>query len=223
MSSPSFLSQIKNILFSKWIIYACSLMVLSVVLSNVVIIKYTAKAIYAQDSTIPNKEVALILGTSKYTHEGYTNLFFKYRIEAAAKLYHLGKIKHIIVSGDNSLKEYNEPRQMRKALIQLGVPKKAITLDYAGFRTLDSVVRCKKIFGQNEFMIISQRFHLERALFIARKYDIDAIGFAAEDPPENYSFKTNFREYFAKTKAIIDLYIINKTPKFLGKKEKITP
>ncbi|MBL4593331.1 MAG: YdcF family protein [Flavobacteriales bacterium] len=197
------------------------LVVLFVVFSNVIIVKSTKGDIYSTISEIPNKDVALILGTSKYTVGGYTNLFFKYRISAAADLYHLGKVKHIIVSGDNRVENYNEPKQMQKALIALGVPKSAITLDYAGFRTLDSVVRCKKVFGQNEIIIISQRFHIERALFIANKYEINAVGFAAQDPPEKYSTKTRIREYFAKTKAVIDLYIIHKKPKFLGKKEVI--
>ncbi|PCJ25048.1 MAG: protein SanA [Flavobacteriales bacterium] len=197
------------------------LVILFVITSNIIIVNLTKDSIYSTISTTPEKQVALILGTSKYTSRGNTNLFFKYRIVAAADLYLLGKVKHIIVSGDNRTKNYNEPKQMRKALIALGVPTEAITLDYAGFRTLDSVVRSKKVFGQNEITIISQRFHLERALFIADRYKIDAIGFAAQDPPGNYSTKTRIREYFAKTKAVIDLYIINKKPKFLGKKELI--
>ena len=212
-------TKLKKFIFNKWMIILYCLVVLFVVLSNVIIVNATKNDIYSTISDTPQKKVALILGTSKYTVGGYTNLFFKYRISAAANLYLLGKVEHIIVSGDNRVANYNEPRQMRKALIALGVPTEAITLDYAGFRTLDSVVRCKKVFGQSEIVIVSQRFHVERALFIANKYDINAVGFAAQDPPEKYSTKTRIREYFAKTKAVIDLYIINKKPKFLGKKE----
>jgi SanA protein len=215
----SLFHKIKKILFNKWMITLYCLLILFVVFSNVIIINSTQKDIYYTIAKTPQKKVALILGTSRYTVGGYTNLFFKYRISAAADLYHLGKVKHIIVSGDNRTNNYNEPKEMRKALIALGVPTDAITLDYAGFRTLDSVVRSKKVFGQSEIVIISQRFHIERALFIANKYEIDAVGFAAQDPPEKYSLKTHIREYFAKTKAVIDLYIINKKPKFLGKKE----
>jgi len=213
--------KVKKGLVNKWTIGLVGLLVLFIVFSNLMIVQSTKNDIYTTISDIPSKDVALILGTSKYTVGGYTNLFFKYRIAAAADLYHLGKVKHIIVSGDNSLKEYNEPRQMLRALIKLGVPEDAITLDYAGFRTLDSVVRCKEVFGQNEITIISQRFHIERALFIAQKYEINAVGFAALDPPNKYSFKTHLREYFAKTLAVIDLYIIHKKPKFLGNKEEI--
>ena len=197
----------------------CVLLVAFIVFSNVIIVQSTKKEIYSTVNSTPKKKVALILGTSRYTIWGTTNLYFKYRIEAAAKLYHSGKISHIIVSGDNSDKTYNEPRQMWDALLKKGIPHSAITLDFAGFRTLDSVVRSKEVFGQTEIIIISQRFHVERALFIASKYKIDAIGFAAQDPPKKYSFKTRVREYFAKTKAVIDLYIINKKPKYLGKKE----
>ncbi len=222
MKFKSLLNKIKNIFFNKWIFIFLLLLFAFIIFSNWIVINTTKTKIYNTISDTPKvNNVALILGTSKYTSKGYTNLFFKYRIKAAADLYLSGKIKHIIVSGDNSLKEYNEPRQMLQALIKLGIPASAITLDFAGFRTLDSVVRCKKVFGQNKFIIISQRFHVERALFIAKKYNIDAIGFAAQDPPEKYTLKTRIREYFAKTKAVIDLYITNKKPKFLGKKEKI--
>ncbi len=220
MSIKSLFNKIFKLFFNKWTIGSFVLLVVFIFFSNWIIISSAKKTIYSTVSETPEgNKVALLLGTSRYTVRGTTNLYFKYRINAASELYHSGKIKHIIVSGDNSLKEYNEPKQMQQALIQKGVPKSAITLDYAGFRTLDSVVRGKKVFDQNKFIIISQRFHVERALFIAYKYDIDAIGFAAQDPPEKYSLKTKIREVFAKTKAVIDLYIINKKPKFLGKKE----
>jgi len=211
-------SRIKKIILNKWTIFLCCLVVLFVVLSNIIIVQSTKNKIYTNLAGVPQKDVALILGTSKYTIGGYTNLFFKYRIKAAADLYKQGKVKHIIVSGDNSLQSYNEPRQMLRALLALGIPEDAITLDFAGFRTLDSVVRCKKVFGQTKVIIVSQRFHIERALFIARKYDMQAIGYAAQDPPQKYSLTTHVREYFAKTKAVIDLYITNKKPKFLGEK-----
>lgn len=217
----SLFSKIKKILLNKWTIGATVFLILFVILSNVIIQQSTKDDIFQLTNKTPQKKVALLLGTSRYTARGNTNLFFKHRISAAANLYKQGKIKHIIVSGDNSLKSYNEPREMQKALVALGIPDSAITLDYAGFRTLDSVVRCKEVFGQSEVIIISQRFHVERALFIAKKYKMEAIGFAAQDPPDKYSLKTQIREYFAKTKAVIDLYIINKKPKFLGDLEKI--
>lgn len=193
-----------------------------IITSHMVITNGAKGFIYNEANEVPSTDVALILGTSRYTTQGATNLFFKYRIQAVVKLYKAGKIKHIIVSGDNSVSSYNEPREMRKALVKEGIPYESITLDFAGFRTLDSVVRCKEVFDQDHFIIISQQFHIERALFIAKKFDIHATGFAAQDPPEKYSFKTTVREYFARTMAIIDLYILHTQPKFLGKKEVIT-
>ena len=122
---------------------------------------------YNTINKLPQNDVALVLGTSKYTVNGYQNPYFYYRIEAAAKLYQAKKVKHILVSGDNRLKSYNEPKEMQQALEKRGIPTKAITLDYAGFRTLDSVVRSKEVFGQKRITIVSQKFHNHRALFIA--------------------------------------------------------
>lgn len=216
----SIFQKITRVLFNKWTIGSFLLLMAFILISNWVIISSAQKSIYDNVAETPSgNEVALMLGTSRYTVRGTTNLYFKYRINAAVELYRSGKIKHIIVSGDNRVENYNEPKQMQSALMSRGIPESAITLDYAGFRTLDSVVRCIKVFGQTKFIIISQKFHVERALFIAHKYDADAIGFAAQDPPEKYSTKTKIREIFAKTKAVIDLYLINKKPKFLGEKE----
>lgn len=212
---------IRKLLFNKWTIGLATLMVLFVIGTNIAIKQASKNKIYTSYEKVPPTNVALVLGTSRYTSKGYVNLFFKYRIHTVVELYNSGKIKHIIVSGDNSLFEYNEPREMRRALVKEGIPESAITLDFAGFRTLDSVVRCKEVFGQNNFIVISQEFHVERALFIAQKFNIDAIGFAAKTPPQHYSFKTKVREYFAKTFAVIDIYILNTKPKFLGAKETV--
>ena len=124
---------------------------------------------------MPHHRIALVLGTSHRTTKGDPNPFFEKRIETAADLYHKGKIDHLILSGDNRTIYYNEPMAMLKALLKKGVPASAITLDYAGLRTLDSIVRCKMIFGQNKFIIITQPFHSYRALFISKYHDINAI------------------------------------------------
>lgn len=165
------------------------------------------------------KKVGLVLGTSKYVISGGRNLFFKYRIDATVKLFKAGKIQHILVSGDNGHKSYNEPEEMRKELIKHGIPDHKITLDYAGFRTFDSMIRCKEVFCQTDIILITQRFHLHRAIFLANRFDIDVIGFEAKDVPENYALKTRVREYFARVKALLDIYILNTSPKFLGQRE----
>ncbi len=197
------------------------MMVVLAVILNIWVTSSTVKQIYYRSWEVPTEDVALILGTSKYTRDANNNPFFKNRINAAALLYYKKKVKHLILSGDNSLSYYNEPMDMRKALIKLGVPDSVITLDYAGFRTFDSVVRCQKIFGQSKVIIITQRFHLYRALFIANANDMIACGYAAEAVDSNIAFTTLIREYFARCLVVVDLFILNKTPKFLGKKESI--
>ncbi|MCL8535872.1 YdcF family protein [Chryseobacterium gallinarum] len=166
---------------------------------------------------VPETKTALLLGTGKTLNNGMPNAYFYNRIKAAADLYKSGKVKYIIVSGDNSTKDYNEPEDMQLALIQQGVPQDKIILDYAGFRTLDSVVRAKDIFGQTKLVIISQKFHNERAVFLAQQNGIDAFGYNAEDVNKYAGLKTNLREYLAKAKVYWDL-IFGVQPKFGGNK-----
>ena len=204
----------------KWGLFSIGLFIclglLLVVGCNIWINQQTKSRIYSDVEQIQPKKVALVLGANKYVAGGQINLFFRFRMEAAAKLYHAHKVQHILVSGDNGTRAYNEPIAMQKYLIDLGVPEEAITLDYAGFRTLDSVVRAHKVFQQNDFIIVSQAFHNKRALFIADYYHIKAVGFNAQDVARARSFKTRVREYFAKVKAVLDLYLLGTQPKFLG-------
>lgn len=176
----------------------------------------TRSYVYHSITRIPKNKVALVLGTSKYSRNGNPNLFFKYRMEAAGRLYNQEKADHFIASGDNAYSYYNEPQDMKKALIAQGIPADKITLDYAGFRTFDSMVRSKKIFGQDSLTIITQGFHCYRALFIARFYDIEAIALASGGVPEGHSSLALYREYLARCKAVIDLYLLHKKPRFLG-------
>lgn len=169
---------------------------------------------YNSVEDIPHNRVGLVLGTSKFLANGYENYYFKYRIEAAFELYQAGKIDYILVSGDNSRKEYDEPTMMRDDLIALGVPTNKIFLDYAGFRTWDSVVRCKEIFGQTNITIISQQFHNERAIFIAHCNDMEAVGYNAKDVNAYFGFKTQMREKLARVKVVMD-YLFGNEPKFL--------
>lgn len=170
--------------------------------------------------TLPQEKVGLLLGTSKTLKNGRKNLYFYYRIDAAERLYKSGKIQHIIVSGDNSRKDYNEPEDMKLELIARGVPAEHIHEDFAGFRTLDSVVRAKEIFGQKSFIIISQKFHNERAIFLAQRNGIKAYGYNAQDVHKKAGLKTKIREYFARVKVFYDLYLGVK-PKFGGEKIEI--
>jgi SanA protein len=188
---------------------------------NIWIVKSTEENVYSDLALLPDHRMALVLGTSHRSAGGGPNPFFQKRIEMAAMLYAMGKIDHFILSGDNSTRYYNEPVEMKKALIRQGVPASAITLDYAGLRTLDSVVRSKKVFGQNKITIITQPFHSYRALFISRYYDMDAVAMVADDPELDKTFKVRLREYLARTKAVLDLYVFKTDPRFLGEKEEI--
>jgi SanA protein len=203
------------------VIGLCCLFLVFLIVCNVWIVKSTESRVYEDLHELPAHRVALVLGTSHKLAGGKANPFFEKRMETAAELYRLGKIDHFILSGDNRSRFYNEPVAMRKALMKLGVPESAITLDYAGLRTLDSVVRSQKIFGQDKITIITQPFHSYRALFISQYYDIDAVAMVAEEPDFEYSFKVRLREYLARTKAVLDLYVLKTEPRFMGRKEEL--
>lgn len=173
--------------------------------------------LYNQVAAIPFNKVGLLLGTSKQLADGRVNLYYQYRIQTAIELYKGGKIQYIVVSGDNSRKDYNEPEQMRDDLIKGGVDARHIVLDYAGLRTFDSMVRLREVFGQTKATIISQPFHNERALYIASKEGITAVAYNAKDVNARAGFKTLLRERFARVKVFVD-YMTGKQPKYLGPK-----
>jgi SanA protein len=198
-----------------------SIFIIFLGLCNLWIVTSTEENVYSKFEELPGHRMALVLGTSHKLVGGKPNPFFEKRIETAAALYKMGKIDHFILSGDNRSRFYNEPAEMKKALIRKGVPGSAITLDYAGLRTLDSVVRCKEIFGQDEITIITQSFHSYRALFISEYYDIDAVAMVADEPTFESSFKVHMREYLARSKAVLDLYILKTSPRFMGQKEEV--
>lgn len=190
--------------------------ILCLLASKLIISHAAAEKTYSTLSNIPTKKAALLLGCRKTLSNGSQNLFFQHRIAAAAKLYHACKVKYIIASGDNSHHSYNEPLEMKQSLIASGVPAEAIYCDYAGFRTLDSVIRAREIFGQDDLIIISQKFHNERAIFIACQKGIKAIGFNAKDVNISFGYYTTLREYLACSKALLDVYLLRTKPKFLG-------
>jgi len=180
-----------------------------------------AGKIYHSTATVPANDVALVLGTAKHTARGYPNLHFTQRIEAAAELFHASKVRHLIVSGDNSVQTYDEPTDMRDALVEAGVPTNAITCDYAGFRTLDSVVRAKLVFGLTNLTIVTEEFHCPRALWIAQRHDLNTVAFAAPDLSARWSARVKMREVLARTLCAVDLYVLNRQPKFSGPPEEL--
>jgi SanA protein len=190
-------------------------------LSNVWVVSTTRAQVIMKMADLPDHRVALVLGTSHKLAGGTPNPFFENRMNTAAELFSLGKVDHFILSGDNRSRYYNEPVEMRKALLARGVPATAITLDYAGLRTLDSIVRSKEIFGQTRLTIITQSFHSYRALFISNYYNIDAVAMATADAGTESAAKVYLREYLARSKAVLDLYILKTSPRFMGQKENL--
>lgn len=208
--------------FRRWWIASALLtllLVLAVVSADIACQRAASGKIFRSAESIPANEVGLVLGTSKKTARGNINLHFTQRIEAATLLFQSGKVRHLIVSGDNSRPDYDEPTDMREALIAAGVPADAITCDYAGFRTLDSVVRAKAVFGLTKVTIISEEFHCPRSLWIAQRHGLDAIAFAAPDLSARWSARVKLREALARTWCAGDLFVWNRQPKFNGPPE----
>ncbi len=195
---------------------ALAALVVLAIACNVWVVFSTRADIYDSPQRLPWHAVGLVLGTSPYRRGGGANPFFVNRVAAAARLYHAGRVDRLLVSGANPSRYYNEPRAMFKALVARGVPASAITLDFAGFRTLDSVVRARRVFGQTRLTIISQRFHDYRALFIARYTGINAVAFAAAPVAARQAFWAHSREFFARVRAVLDLFVLHAGPRFLG-------
>ena len=197
------------------------LLVFGVVGAAWIVQKSAAGRIVYNPSALPKGEVALVLGTSPTGGGHYANPHFEHRIAAAAELFRLGRVKRLLLSGDNGRHGYNEPREMQRALLALGVPESAMTLDYAGFRTLDSMVRAAKVFGQKRLIIVTDRFHTARSVFLARHFGIDAVAFPSREVEMRYSYQARVREWFARVKACLDVYVLHTQPHFLGKPEKL--
>ncbi|MFT3919746.1 MAG: ElyC/SanA/YdcF family protein [Cloacibacterium sp.] len=178
--------------------------ILLMILANFWVYSVTEGKTYSRISKIPPREVALVLGTSPKMKSGVANPYFTYRMDATALLYHHGKIKKIIVSGEKS-KGYDEPEAMKKFLIyQGGIPEDIIIKDPKGFKTRESILRCKNEFKQKNVIIVSQGFHNLRALFFARNIGMNALGFDAHDVTKNESYYRNHtREFFARVQAVI--------------------
>jgi len=185
---------------------------------NIWLVKSCSAAVYRDISTLPSHDVGLVLGTIRLLRSGSVNPHFQARIDAAAALYRAGRVKHLLLSGDNHRRGYDEPTDMKEALLAKGVPESAMTLDYAGFRTLDSVVRAKKVFGQTKLTLITDDFHAPRAVFLSRHSGIDAVAFSAEPVSMNRSIRSRVRELAARVKAVLDVYVLHTRPKFLGER-----
>ena len=190
------------------------------IVANVLVNRSAEGLCYSSTDDMPYRRVALLLGTTRLGRTGNPNPYFNNRITACAKLYRAGKVGKVLVSGDNSRKGYNEPEDMRQALVEAGIPDSCIVLDLAGFRTYDSMVRAKRVFGQDSLTVISQQWHNKRALYIANRIGVDAVAYNAADIDIRATkLRLAVREWLARTKMVFDLLFMH-DPHFLG--EQIT-
>ena len=205
----------------RGLIWAVALVSGVMLLINNWVINNSEAYVYSNWSLLPDNEVGIVLGCSPYARNGRPNPQFYGRIEAAVQLYQLGKIKKIIVSGANPDSTYNEPRQMWRELTKAGIPSQAITMDFAGVRTFDSISRAQAVFNLERMTVITQEYHAYRAVFIAKKLGIRVAGYAATSDSIGFFSRTYLREVFARVKAVLDLYVLSTEPKFLGGPEAV--
>jgi SanA protein len=197
------------------------LLVAFVAAVNLLMVHAARPYIYGDIATMPRNDVALVLGTGPFTAKGNTNLHFVVRVKAAAALLKSGKVKHLLLSGDNHIRGYDEPTEMKKALLKLGVPDSAMTLDYAGLRTLDSMERARKIFGQTNLTIVTEEFHAARSVFLARHFGIEPVLFTADSLPLAWEYPVTVREIPARVWASFDVYVWHRGARHLGEQVQI--
>lgn len=183
------------------------------------VVRIGGRCVEADLARLPQVDAAIVLGTSPTVGGGrWSNPFFVGRMDAAARLYREGKVRHLLVSGDNHHRDYDEPSAMKAALLARGIPVGAITLDYAGFRTLDTMARARAVFGLERAIVVTDDFHIARSLFLAQSVGLDATGYPSARVPFRWSKKTRGRELFSRVKAWLDVYVMHTQPKFFGPK-----
>lgn len=210
---------VKRLRAPRWkrILRALFLLALAMLIGGNLWIELRSRGrVFSNLKDMPANKIGLVLGTSRHLRGGYENPFFAGRIAAAAELYRAGKVRHLLLSGDNHVAEYDEPSDMRDALVEQGVPADALTLDYAGFRTLDSFARAREVFGVERLTLITDDFHAARSVLLARHFGIDALAYCSKPVPLKWSLKTRVREVVAREKALLDLYLLRTEPHFLG-------
>lgn len=202
-----------------WIFILVAVLLASVGCINYIVNKTTEKQLYSDVTLIPKNKVGLLLGTAKFKDKGrhIINPYYQNRIDATVALYMAGKIDYIIVSGDSAT-YYNEPAEMKADLISRGVPAERVYVDNAGFRTLDSILRCRDIFNEHSVTIISQQFHNQRALYIANHKHVNAIAYNAADGGSKT--ESVLREKLARVKMMYDL-LFNTQARYYGQQIEI--
>lgn len=181
-----------------------------VALCNISVDRNAEGRTFSDINDVPTMQTALLLGTNPKTRDGKRpSSFYLARINATAELYKHGKFRQLIISGDRR-EGYDEPQTMRHDLIERGVPDSIIMMDGQGYRTLLSLRNSKQYFGIHDMIIISQKWHNERSIFLADKMNIKAVGYNADDVRHPRAIWTHIRELLARVKLFIDLYITHR-------------
>ncbi len=206
----------RGLLIAACVLALCAVLcVLVLIAADRHVERCAAGRIYSDVEAVPAHEYGLVPGTSRLVHGKYRNTYFYNRIDAALALYRAGKIRKIIVSGDNGRSDYNETGDMARELIEQGAAPEDVLSDYAGFRTLDSVVRARNLFGASELTVVTQEFHCERAIYLAGQHGIDAVGFAADEiAPRSAIIRLRVREALARVLAVLDAEVLKTKPHF---------
>lgn len=211
------LKKITKIIF-RIFLYASLLGLVIIALTRMIFLGKASAHTFSQDN-VPSRPVAIVFG-AEVKKDGTPSVVLRDRLETAVALYKSGKVEKLLMSGDNRFVDYNEPEAMRRYALGLGIPDTDIVLDYAGRRTYDTCYRAKEIFGVSSAVLVTQRFHLPRALFLCNAFGIDAVGVESE----NYYYLKrlrlywNIRELLASVQSVGDVYLFKPLP-VLGKSE----
>lgn len=200
---------------------ALLLVLLFFVASNLWILSRTHAVIESNVTQCGPERIGIVFGTSHWTRSGVQNPHFYARMSTAARLVHANRVEHLLLSGDNRTQSYNEPRAMWRALTRFGVQSEQITLDYAGFSTFDTMVRAQQVFEVERAVLVTQRWHLPRALYIGQALGMDVVGCAASNHAVNGEWRLRLREWVARVATLGDLYLWRREPYFLGPAEPI--
>lgn len=190
---------------AKWLVIA---IIAFIVGCNVWIVSSTQQGVIEDMNKLTATDVGLVFGTSQYLINGQPNLFFSHRITSAKYLLEAKMVNKLILSGSKDSIYYDEAEAMRQALVDLQISNDALVLDKYGNRTIESLYRLRNTYGYNRCILVTQKYHAYRCLFIADRMGLDVQCFVAETPDKKAHIKTIAREVLARTKAVIDLYLL---------------
>jgi vancomycin permeability regulator SanA len=221
---PKSMKRLKNILQNRTILLGLGM---GMIVLPILLMQYVSSATssdrYNTAKNVPIKPVAIVFGAGVYT-DGTPTPMLADRVQGAIDLYRQGRVRKLLMTGDNSAANYDEVTAMKRYAMTLGIPEKDITLDYAGFSTYESCYRAKVIFGVTHSVLVTQRYHLPRAVYTCRQLGIDAVGLGTPDW-ESYGNQVmvpySLREILSTMKAIAQVHLLHPKPTFLGQFEGI--